>query len=76
MSNIQKRLQKILEEKFDGNYSAMARCTGMTDTAVRKYIINGNPPNFKFLSALVNKKDIDANWLLKENDTKTTQINN
>ena len=70
---LSKRLKIILDRYYQGNFSAMAKDIGVTDTGIGSYIRgkkdkNGNirisTPSAEVIAAIVNNLGINSEWLL------------
>lgn len=70
---LSKRLKIILDECFDGNYSAMSRMIGVSDTGLGSYIrgkklkdesIKLSVPSAEVIANIVDKLEINPEWIL------------
>lgn len=65
MNDINERIRIIINERFRGVASTLARRLNAKNTTIHNYIKeNPSKPNSDFLSELVIKLHIDAHWLL------------
>ncbi len=66
MSNINERLRKILNAKFQGNVSEMARRYGIPQPTLNNIVGNRmSKPSFDNIERLVNSDEtINARWLI------------
>jgi predicted transcriptional regulator len=67
------RLKIILDEYFEGNYSEMARCIGVTEGSIVSYIkgkkkkdgeIRISTPSAEVINSLIIKTGINSEWLI------------
>lgn len=70
---LSKRLKIILDECFEGNYSAMSRIIGVSDTGLGSYIrgkklkdesIKLSIPSAEVIANIVNELEINPEWIL------------
>lgn len=70
---LSKRLKIILDECFDGNYSAMSRIIGVSDTGLGSYIrgkklkdssIKLSIPSAEVIANIINELEINPEWIL------------
>lgn len=70
---LSKRLKLILDEYYDGNFSAMSRDIGVTDTGLGSYIrgkvqsdgsVKLSTPSADVIATIVDKLEINPEWLI------------
>lgn len=70
---LSKRLKLILDEYYDGNFSAMSRDIGVTDTGLGSYIrgkiqsdgsVKLSTPSADVIATIVEKLEINSEWLI------------
>ena len=70
---LSKRLKTILEKYFSGNYSAMSRMLGITDSGLGSYIrgkklkdggIKYSSPSVDIIASIADKLEINSEWLI------------
>lgn len=70
---LSKRLKIILDELFDGNYSAMSRFLGLSDNGLASYIrgtkqkdgsFRLSTPSAEVIANIINKLEINIEWIM------------
>lgn len=61
--SISLRIKELVDHFFDGNVSKFGKSIGFSEANIRNYI-NGTQPKVEFLSIIIDKFEINADWLL------------
>lgn len=64
MNNIKNRLKSILETKFHGNHSEMARVLNVSPPTIKNYTEEDRLPKYDFVFRTCVKLGINPNWLI------------
>lgn len=64
MSEINNRIQQIVNERFGGNKTQFANAIGVKQTTVSNYLTRNSSPSGDVLARIVEHLGVDARWLL------------
>lgn len=64
MNHIKSRIKAILDTKFNGNHSEMARQLNVSHTTILNYVENNRLPKYEFIFNVCVTLGISPNWLI------------
>lgn len=79
MNHVKSRIKTILDTKFNGNQSEMARWLNVSHTTIINYIESDRLPKYDFIFKVCVTLDISPNWLILgigEQSLDSSKLNN
>lgn len=76
MAEINERLQKIVNERFNGKQTLFADALGIPQTSIANYFNKrASKPSFEVLGLMVDRLGVDARWLLTGKEYQLNGVN-